>query len=98
MLTSFDQLDTSSKVWVYQSTSELTTDQTVTIKELLTDFVTQWNSHGADVTGAFDLLYDRFIILAADDRNSVSGCSIDSSVSVIREIETKLNLSLLTLK
>ncbi|EPR65952.1 hypothetical protein ADICYQ_5097 [Cyclobacterium qasimii M12-11B] len=45
---------------------------------------------------SFDLKYDQFIILSVDQSQmGASGCSIDSSVRVIREIEVKLNINLL---
>ena len=41
------------------------------------------------------LKYNQFIILMADESiASVSGCSIDSSVGVIREIEKHLSIKM----
>ena len=45
---------------------------------------------------SFEIRYDQVIILAVDESNlGASGCSIDSSVRVLREIEQNFNLNLL---
>jgi hypothetical protein len=41
------------------------------------------------------ILYDQFIVLAADENfNEASGCSIDSSVWVIRQVDEQFSLGL----
>ncbi len=50
-----------------------------------------WNSHGDPVKGYANLFFGQFIILMADETASmVSGCSTDSSVRLIKAIETEI--------
>jgi len=77
-----------SKVWVYRSSRLFSLSESLTIEEMLNDFTSQWLSHGAKVKGAGYLFFGQFIILMADEKaTGVSGCSTDSSVRLIKDIE-----------
>jgi hypothetical protein len=79
-----------SRVWVYQSSRLFSLNEAWEIEELLKNFTDNWQSHGAPVKGAAFLFFGQFIILMADERaTGVSGCSTDSSVRMIREIEKR---------
>ena len=65
------------------------------IEELLEQFTESWNSHGAKVKGYANLFFGQFIILMADETaTGVSGCSTDSSVRLIKNIEQDYNVDL----
>lgn len=82
--------DDHSRVWVYQSSRLFSMSEAFEIEDLLKDFTTQWTSHGAGVKGAGYLFFGQFIILMADETQAgVSGCSTDSSVRFIKEIEKR---------
>lgn len=84
-----------SRVWVYQSSRLFAMGEALQIEELLEHFVKNWKSHGDEVKGAAYLFFGQFIILVADEKaTGVSGCSTDSSVRLIKEIEKlyKVNL------
>ena len=84
-----------SRVWIYQSSRLFAMSEALQIEELLEHFVTNWKSHGIPVKGAAYLFFGQFVILMADERaTGVSGCSTDSSVRLIKEIENlyKVNL------
>jgi len=84
-----------SRVWIYQSNRPLTIDEALQIDELLENFAAGWKSHGADVKGFAKLLFGQFVILMADETaTGVSGCSTDSSVRLIKEIERKFNVNM----
>ena len=58
------------------------------VEDLLNNFAANWQSHGAPVKGYGNLFYGQFIVLMADERaTGVSGCSTDSSVRLIKQIE-----------
>jgi hypothetical protein len=77
-----------SRVWVYQSSRLFFISEALQIEGLLEDFVSNWNSHGAPVKGYANLLFGQFVVIIADETaTGVSGCSTDSSVRVIKEIE-----------
>jgi hypothetical protein len=87
-------LDTSfspdSRVWIYQSSRLFTMGETLEIEEQLQQFTASWKSHGAPVKGIGYLFFGQFIILMADEKaTGVSGCSTDSSVRLIKDIEEK---------
>ena len=84
-----------SKVWVYQSNRKLTDLEVETITNSGLAFIEQWAAHGASLKASFDVLYNRFIILSVDEKQAMaSGCSIDSSIRFIKEIEKLLNINL----
>ena len=65
------------------------------IESILEDFVENWNSHGVPVKGYANLFFGQFIVIMADETaTGVSGCSTDSSVRMIREIEKLFNTNM----
>lgn len=90
-----EDFNDDSKVWIYQSNRQLTLAEALQIEELLQQFTSVWKSHGADVKGYAKLLFGQFIILMADDTaTGVSGCSTDSSVRLMKNIEQDFNIDL----
>ena len=95
MYTHFSDLPASSRVWVYQSNRKFDTSELNIIEDVLTNFISRWQSHGAELKGSFKIMYQQFIILAVDTTTNLpSGCSIDSSVAVLKEIERTLSVDL----
>jgi hypothetical protein len=65
------------------------------IEDLLKEFTTQWKSHGTPVKGEAHLFFGQFIVLLADETaTGVSGCSTDSSVRLIKDIEQNFNVNM----
>jgi len=87
MKTSFDQLPDSARIWVYALDRVLTQEERERTASLLDQFVGQWESHKAPVAGAWEIVEDRFIVVAGHCTDGVSGCSTDASVRVIKEVE-----------
>lgn len=84
-----------SRVWIYQSNRLFSMGEALQVEELLQDFTTNWKSHGTPVKGYGNLLFGQFIVLMADENaTGVSGCSTDSSVRLIKEIEQVFNVQL----
>lgn len=78
----------SSHVWVYQSNRIFNLSEAIEIEELLKNFAYSWKSHGAPIKGYGNLFFGQFIIFMADETASgVSGCSTDTSVRLIKNIE-----------
>ena len=94
MLTPYHILPENSKVWVYQANRSFTQEEVWDISDILENFVDRWKSHQRDVKGYGSLYYRRFLVLMADeDATDVSGCSIDSSVKLIKELEQAYDLN-----
>lgn len=85
----------NSRVWIYQCNRIFTVSEALAIEELLEEFTKTWQSHGAKVKGYANLFFGQFIILMADETaTGVSGCSTDSSVRLIKNIEQDYNVHL----
>ncbi len=85
----------NSRVWIYQAHRLFTLPEALTIEGLLESFVRDWQSHGTPVKGFANLFYGQFIVLIADETASgVSGCSTDSSVRLIKQIEQQTGVQL----
>jgi hypothetical protein len=77
-----------SRVWIYQSSRLFTMQEALQVEDLLETFVSHWKSHGTPVKGYGNLLFGQFVVLIADENaTGVSGCSTDSSVRLIKELE-----------
>jgi hypothetical protein len=82
-----------SRVWIYQSPRLFFLSEALEIEKMLEEFATNWKSHGTPVKGYANLFYGQFIILMADESaTGVSGCSTDSSVRLIKEIEQRFGV------
>lgn len=84
-----------SRVWIYQCNRLFTLNEAFEIEDLLKDFTTQWKSHGTPVKGEAHLFFGQFIVLLADETaTGVSGCSTDSSVRLIKDIEQRYQVNM----
>lgn len=87
--------DPTSKVWVYQSNRPFSLSEVLEVEEILNRFSGEWHSHGAGLKNFVTVFFGQFIVLMADDTHThVGGCSTDSSMRMIKEIEQKFGVSL----
>lgn len=92
----FENMPGDSRIWVYQSDRKLNKNEIDFVTEKLEAFCNQWNTHGNLMPTSFDIKFDQIIILAVDESKlGTSGCSIDSSVRQLKEIESQLGINLL---
>ena len=82
-----------SRVWIYQSSRLFSLSEAFAIEEILNDFTAKWLSHGTPVKGAGYLFFGQFIILMADER-ATGGCSTDSSVRLIKDVEQRFGVNM----
>jgi len=84
-----------SRVWVYQSDRKFTSTEENEILNKLSSFTNQWKAHGNELLAKAEIRYGFFIILTVDESQAgVTGCSIDSSVRLIKEIEQEYHVDL----
>lgn len=96
MFTEYKNLPNNARVWIYQSDREFTSEEIEIVSVKAVDFINQWTRHGDDLKGSFTFKYNQFLVLAVDESfNTVSGCSIDSSVRFIQALEKELQLELM---
>ena len=91
----FNQLPEDARVWVYQCDMAFSEEQVKNIEQQLNDFSTQWLSHNKQLKASAEVRYNRFIILTVDEGyETPSGCSIDSSVALIKKIEAEMKVDM----
>ncbi len=87
--------DNKSKVWIYQSTRPFTEEQAREIDEQILQFTSQWQVHGKPAKGWGKLLFNRFVVMMADETfEAISGCSTDSMVRIVKSIERQYDCNL----
>ncbi|MGI9543514.1 MAG: hypothetical protein ACR2MX_09660 [Cyclobacteriaceae bacterium] len=92
MLVDFEALPQKARIWVYQSNRRFTDAEVDAITESSEQFVSSWAAHGQPLKGSVKVLYHQFLILAVDEGAHLpSGCSIDSSVHFIKQLQAALN-------
>ena len=88
MFVPFDSLSPTSRIWIFQANRPFSPDERQLVEKTLRDFTEGWAAHGSPLKTSFTVKYDQFIILAADETHETpSGCSIDSSVRVLKALE-----------
>ena len=96
MFVKFQNLPNHSRIWIYQSDRKFNTQEVEFISEKAIKFIDQWTKHGSNLKGSYTLKYNQFLILAVDEGfNNVSGCSIDSSVRFVKELEKLLEVDMM---
>ncbi|NTE00011.1 ABC transporter ATPase [Agrobacterium tumefaciens] len=84
-----------SRVWIYQSDRKFTATEETAILNKVATFTNQWKAHGNELLAKAEIRYNYFIILTVDESQAgVTGCSIDSSVRLIKEIEQEYHVDL----
>ena len=91
----YQDLSPNSRVWIYQSNRELNDQEVSQIQDAGKRFIANWATHGTALHAALEVFYNRFIILFADEAQvKASGCSIDSSVHFMKEVEKAFGVDL----
>jgi len=91
----FNNLPDSARVWIYQSNREFNKEELNKINEILKEFNNTWNNHGEGLKSSFIVKHNQFIVLGIDENHhEASGCSIDSSVQVMKKIENEFGVEL----
>ncbi len=92
----FEELPDESRVWIYTGSRAFTQAEEKSVSELLESFCSNWAAHGEPLRTSFKIERSQFIIMALDeDFQNPSGCSIDSSVGVLRQIQTATGIDFL---
>ena len=95
MFVPFEKLPPSSRIWVFQANRPFTAEELRIVDTRLRTFTEEWMVHGSPFDTSYCIKFNQFIVLAADETGqSASGCSIDSSVRVLKELEQVLGVDL----
>jgi hypothetical protein len=83
------------RIWIYQADRELTEGEKEHILDKLSGFTSQWKAHGKALAAKAEIRYNRFVVIMVDDSVAPpTGCSIDKSVHLLKEIESELGITL----
>lgn len=95
MLVPFESLPDHARLWVYKSDRAFTPEEKSLVEAKLKAFCEQWEAHKKPLQSGFSIVDDYFILLAVnEDNQEATGCSIDSSVGVIKDINAALQVDL----
>lgn len=84
-----------SRVWIYQASRFLNAEEINHIQDKIDAFSESWHAHGAPLSAQIKVLHNLFIVIAVDEMVAkASGCSIDKSVRLIKELESELDIAL----
>ncbi|MBK6397681.1 MAG: ABC transporter ATPase [Bacteroidetes bacterium] len=87
-------LSENSRIWIYQSDRELTSEEQSNLRSELEKFVSEWTAHNVALSGSFEVLHDRFIVIMIDEsKTSASGCSIDKCFNFLKKMESQMNVN-----
>ena len=93
MFIPFDDMPSNSRVWVYQSDRAFTEQEVEEVERKSSLFIEQWAAHNQPLKASFKTIYDHFLIISVDESfNKASGCSIDASVHLVKELEKELDI------
>ena len=93
MLTSFDSLPDSSRIWIFPADRTLSSSESNELLASVDSYLQGWKAHGAPVQAARDLRYNQFLIIAADPEiTAPSGCSIDDLTRSIKALSAKFGI------
>lgn len=96
MYVPFETLPEESRIWIYQSNRKFSDTEIAEIEKDLVEFLNNWSAHGSALEASYQIKYNRFIIIAINQEvHPATGCSIDSSVSFIQNLEKKYEVDLL---
>lgn len=96
MLVDFQSLSDDAKIWIYPSSRKFYKEEIGEIEAHVKDFVTTWKSKDENFKASFEIKYNRFIVLAAQDSKApLSGAEIDESVAFIISLQSKYDVILL---
>jgi hypothetical protein len=82
------------RIWIYPCDRKLSEKEKSELSAKLEHFVKNvWAAHNVKLKAAYQIPYDHFIILSVDQEEvTASGCSIDSSVHFMQQIQKEYGL------
>ncbi len=85
----------NARLWIYQSDRILNNDEVNAIQKILNEFTSEWQAHGHALAALGEVIHSQFIVLSVDEQIAgATGCSIDKSVNLMKEIEQQFGINL----
>jgi hypothetical protein len=90
MYTPFETLPDQARIWVYQADKRLSEKEVAEVSSAFQSFCESWEAHGQPLRTSHKLELQQFLILGMDEGfTNASGCSIDSSVRVLKMLQSQ---------
>src|SRR5438477_10986505 len=80
----FDQLPDSSRLWIFAADRALKDTEAEMLEREMQNFCSSWVAHNEPVTGSARMMYNQFLLVAADESTFPSGCSTDEMFRRVR--------------
>jgi hypothetical protein len=95
MLIDYKSISNDAKVWIYPSSRKFYPTEIEEIEEKIKTFVENWKSDDETFKVSYQFLYNRFIILVAEDDVALTNLDIDASVTFILQLQETYKVELL---
>lgn len=87
-ITDLSSLTDNARVWVFQSSVSLQGELRTAVSSAMLRFLKDWAAHGRSLFAAFEIVYDRFIVVGVNEAMAqATGCSIDSLMRHMQGID-----------
>ncbi len=84
----FEEMPGFARLWIYQANRKFTPADRSNVESALMQLCHDWSAHGTPLHTSFKIEFDQFVILTVDERAAgASGCSIDGSVRLLKELQ-----------
>lgn len=88
----FEDMPAQARIWIYQASRSLSHAEEEYAQQLGQQFTSAWAAHGKPLRSSVKVFHHRFLVIAVDEGyNMASGCSIDASVALVKELEEKFS-------
>lgn len=95
-LVAFDQLPDHARLWIFAADRPLADGERDRLVDSVESGLAAWSAHGSPVSWGHTLVHDQFLLIAVDETHTaLSGCSIDSAMHRVAELEKQLGISFL---
>ncbi len=92
-LIAFDELPDEARLWTFAASRRLTEHEDVRLLAATEAFLAGWAAHQTPLATAHEWRFNQFLFIAVDETAAgASGCSIDTLVSFVRELERQLEV------
>lgn len=92
---SISELPDTARLWIFAAAETLNSIQSDLLTTRMNQFLQEWTAHKRELRPAWELRYDRFILIALDETlMPASGCSIDNMVHHLRDYELATGLNI----
>ncbi len=89
----FDELPDNARLWTFAASRRLAEHEEIRLLAATEAFLAGWASHQTPLATAHEWRFNQFLFVAVDEAAAgASGCSIDSLMTFVRELERQLDV------